>query len=153
MKTIREYIDQLDEISRRDFLKGAGALAAAGAVGSSSAGTTLNLNNAEVYYLNGWLIDAIPYGTDKSFDMYQDHLASNLEKIDPKMAMRFEKNYQSGKKDWIQFINNPENKRWATDEIKTKRKRLEILIHRSHSESLEETSPEAIAKVAELTRK
>jgi hypothetical protein len=26
MKTLREYIDQLDEISRRDFLKGAGAL-------------------------------------------------------------------------------------------------------------------------------
>jgi hypothetical protein len=27
MKTLREYIDQLDEISRRDFLKGAGATA------------------------------------------------------------------------------------------------------------------------------
>ena len=27
MKTLREYLDQLDEISRRDFLKGAGAVA------------------------------------------------------------------------------------------------------------------------------
>ena len=27
MKTLREYVDQLDEISRRDFLKGAGATA------------------------------------------------------------------------------------------------------------------------------
>ena len=33
MKTLREYIDQLDEISRRDFLKGAGAAAVAGAAG------------------------------------------------------------------------------------------------------------------------
>ena len=34
MKTLREYIDQLDEISRRDFLKGAGAAAVAGATGA-----------------------------------------------------------------------------------------------------------------------
>jgi hypothetical protein len=34
MKTIREYIDQLDEISRRDFLKGAGATAGLAAMGA-----------------------------------------------------------------------------------------------------------------------
>jgi hypothetical protein len=34
MKTLREYIDQLDEISRRDFLKGAGATAGLAAVGA-----------------------------------------------------------------------------------------------------------------------
>jgi anaerobic selenocysteine-containing dehydrogenase len=34
MKTLREYIDQLDEISRRGFLKGAGA-AAVGAAGGT----------------------------------------------------------------------------------------------------------------------
>ncbi len=33
MKTLREYLDQLDEISRRDFLKGAGATAGLAAVG------------------------------------------------------------------------------------------------------------------------
>jgi len=33
MKTLREYIDQLDEISRRGFLKGAGATAAGAALG------------------------------------------------------------------------------------------------------------------------
>jgi hypothetical protein len=33
MKTLREYIDQLDEISRRDFLKGAGAAAVGAAIG------------------------------------------------------------------------------------------------------------------------
>ena len=35
MKTLREYIDQLDEISRRDFLRGAGATAGLAAVGSA----------------------------------------------------------------------------------------------------------------------
>jgi hypothetical protein len=34
MKTLREYIDQLDEISRRDFIKGAGATAGLAAVGA-----------------------------------------------------------------------------------------------------------------------
>ena len=34
MKTLREYIDQLDEISRRDFLKGAGATAGLAALGT-----------------------------------------------------------------------------------------------------------------------
>jgi hypothetical protein len=33
MKTLREYIDQLDEISRRDFIKGAGATAGLAAIG------------------------------------------------------------------------------------------------------------------------
>lgn len=37
MKTLREYMDQLDEISRRDFLKGAGAAAVAGATGGAKA--------------------------------------------------------------------------------------------------------------------
>jgi hypothetical protein len=32
MKTLREYIDQLDEISRRGFLKGAGAVCTVGAL-------------------------------------------------------------------------------------------------------------------------
>jgi hypothetical protein len=34
MKTLREYIDQLDEISRRDFLKGAGATVGLAAIGA-----------------------------------------------------------------------------------------------------------------------
>jgi colicin import membrane protein len=37
MKTLREYIDQLDEISRRDFLKGAGAAAGLAAIGKAGA--------------------------------------------------------------------------------------------------------------------
>jgi hypothetical protein len=37
MKTLRKYIDQLDEISRRDFIKGAGATAGLAAMGSAQA--------------------------------------------------------------------------------------------------------------------
>jgi hypothetical protein len=37
MKTLREMMDQIDEISRRDFLKGAGATAVAGATGGANA--------------------------------------------------------------------------------------------------------------------
>jgi hypothetical protein len=37
MKTIREYIDQLDEINRRDFLKGVGATAGLAATGAAQA--------------------------------------------------------------------------------------------------------------------
>ena len=43
MKTLREYIDRLDEISRRDFLKGAGAtagLAAGSALGQTATAQT-----------------------------------------------------------------------------------------------------------------
>jgi hypothetical protein len=36
MKTIRETLDQLDEISRRDVLKGAGSTALAGALGAGA---------------------------------------------------------------------------------------------------------------------
>ena len=39
MQTLREYIEQLDEISRRDFLKGAGATAGLAAMGAAKGQT------------------------------------------------------------------------------------------------------------------
>ena len=39
MKTLREYIDQLDEIDRRGFLKGMGAAAVVGATGGAATST------------------------------------------------------------------------------------------------------------------
>jgi hypothetical protein len=48
MKTLREYIDKIDEISRRDFLRGAGAVAGATAVG----GTGYLQGKKEVYERN-----------------------------------------------------------------------------------------------------
>jgi TolA protein len=43
MKTLREYIDRLDEISRRDFLKGAGATAGLAAMGAAKGQETPGL--------------------------------------------------------------------------------------------------------------
>lgn len=45
-KSVRDYIDRLDEISRRDLLKGAGAaLASAAGVGNASASDIKNIQN------------------------------------------------------------------------------------------------------------
>ena len=47
MKTLREYWDQLDEISRRDFLKGAGATAGLAATSGAKA-STRNLTQEDI---------------------------------------------------------------------------------------------------------
>jgi tRNA A37 N6-isopentenylltransferase MiaA len=50
MKTLREYMDILDEISRRDFIKGAGAAAATAAAGGAKGqffSVPLNLDTTE----------------------------------------------------------------------------------------------------------
>jgi len=51
MKTLREYVDQLDEISRRDFLKGTGAAVAAAALGTPKDAEAFNMTG------RGWKID------------------------------------------------------------------------------------------------
>ena len=59
MKTLREYIDRLDEISRRDFLKGAGLAAAGAALSKSSYAhgkKNKNFDDPRVQYLLGWTI-------------------------------------------------------------------------------------------------
>lgn len=48
MKTIREYIDQLDEINRRDFIKGAGAAAGLAAMGQAKANWQRQPNISDV---------------------------------------------------------------------------------------------------------
>lgn len=54
MKTLREYMDQLDEISRRDFLKGAGATAGLAAMG----GLSSNAQAQNIDY-NAWTTHAV----------------------------------------------------------------------------------------------
>jgi len=49
MKTLREYIDQLDEISRRGFLKGAGVAAVAGGTGGANAQSIADLEVEHAY--------------------------------------------------------------------------------------------------------
>ena len=62
MKTIRETLDQLDEITRRDLLKGTGAataLAGAGAIGYKTGQSSLTASeipkNPQIYYIVGRL--------------------------------------------------------------------------------------------------
>jgi TAT (twin-arginine translocation) pathway signal sequence len=56
MKTLREYIDQLDEISRRDFLKGAGATAGLAAMGASQPAMSEE-NYGQIVYDMLWLYE------------------------------------------------------------------------------------------------
>jgi hypothetical protein len=80
MKTLREYIDQLDEISRRDALKYAGATAAGAALGvagktaydQSSASITIP-NDPQIH----WLISYIEEMTNHPHSRY----GSKLDKI------------------------------------------------------------------------
>ena len=51
MKTLREYIEILDEISRRDFLKGAGATAEATIGGSGEIASITVTNGGSGYWL------------------------------------------------------------------------------------------------------
>jgi colicin import membrane protein len=48
MKTLREYLDQLDEISRRDFLRGAGATAGLAAMGSAGVAKADDQTNSQL---------------------------------------------------------------------------------------------------------
>ena len=63
MKTLREYIDQLDEISRRDFLRGAGAAALGGAIGYKMQSQTSSKfdKNPKVVWLIGYTVAAADY--------------------------------------------------------------------------------------------
>jgi hypothetical protein len=68
MKTLREYIDQLDEISRRDFLKGAGAtagLAAMGAPKGVQAQEIVKWSN----YARKLALDSVRVKDDQGYDL------------------------------------------------------------------------------------
>jgi hypothetical protein len=84
MKTIRETIDQLDEISRRDLLKGAGAaaLGAAGGLGGKAAYDANKANGAYDIPLeeHDVLINVIA-----SYVAYKQPSAKNQPGYDPNM--------------------------------------------------------------------
>ena len=76
MKTLREYIDQLDEISRRDFLKGAGVAAVAGAVGTGAymnrgKGASGNFEGDDGIYVDQLLDVRLACKADKLFKTNQ----------------------------------------------------------------------------------
>jgi hypothetical protein len=76
MKTLREYIDQLDEISRRDALKYAGATAAGAAlskVSPAQAKRNKNFDDPQAQYLLGW-VD----GVSRGFNTFQPTAFPNV---------------------------------------------------------------------------
>jgi hypothetical protein len=175
MKTIREYIDQLDEISRRDFLKGTGAAAGLAAVGSpkdavaSSYQLTeddyviIGLANYIISYINltggnkgvlGMLKESLQevsgflgYPVEKNYDQkVQDML-----KTSPQSRITFDRYSQV--EDGIKLANRIGSIRnnlirgMSAEERRYHMNRLGI-----KEEQLEETSEDPIAKIDALFR-
>ena len=86
MKTLREYIDQLDEISRRDFIKGAGAAAVAG-TGGYIAGTQNQLDKRIGHNLGrlyGFMHNANTFGErSRKINAINDRLKYFEKRLDP----------------------------------------------------------------------
>jgi hypothetical protein len=98
MKTLREYIDQLDEISRRDFLKGAGAAAGLAAVGKTSAQPTNSENDWEQVSPGQWvrknpqstqeILRGQPSKNSKNISEWADYAVKRAKDMMPKISQR-----------------------------------------------------------------
>ena len=165
MKTLREYIDQLDEISRRDFLKGAGAAAVAAAAGSaiaqqsrySSEDVKTIIQGVELYFA----LSSREATTSKGV-WGKDRTKSALDKIaknpEGKKIIQdtWKKLRQQGLPDETDMDIFTGNK----GGIATQRlQRLEQLVAFDESvnqgvaeDSLEEASPDAVKRIEELVK-
>jgi hypothetical protein len=76
MKTLREYIDQLDEISRRDFLKGAGATAGLAAMGAPKDATAQEVVKW-ANYARKLALDSVGNVSDQNWEL-RDWIAQNV---------------------------------------------------------------------------
>jgi hypothetical protein len=118
MKTLREYIDILDEISRRDFLKGAGAGAIAGALGSQALQSTNKQNQLplteQAYYLIGMATKITAFaGENAELDRYnkltkkaQSEARINLESLPPSQSKVLRNAYDRGWDAGQEIINH-----------------------------------------------
>lgn len=131
MKTLREYIDKLDEISRRDFLKGAGVGAVAGALGSqiiqkNKADNILPLTE-QAYYLIGMATRIGGYAHfDPTIKKYDDQTSQaqseariNLESLPPEVSVKLRDAYNRGWDAGIEIIRHVERGSGANDIKKT----------------------------------
>ena len=170
MKTLREYIDQLDEISRRVFLKGAG-VAALGAVGGVAADRFLkNQQNKKIvlpddptaYYLLGyqWGFSYVfPYNETikawlKETGPYIGEVTLRLQASGPdRLTDTYKKGFEQARSDIKQLNMSDQEvadyyaKYWAQDYNK-----LISKLNQTNEESLEETSEDPIAKIDALFR-
>ena len=176
MKTLREYIDQLDEISRRDALKYAGATAAGAALGVAGVDALQNRPNSyDEKYLNPKVWTVLGYlrpmakvvldDTDKSD--YQV-MSTEAEIISSKFGKKqdFYKHLQQGADEFFREVNIvrqkagldtrystwigiPELESWAKKQAEMAMAKLNRYI----DSQLEETAEEdPIAKIDRLFR-
>jgi hypothetical protein len=96
MKTLREMMDQLDEISRRDLLKGAGAataLGGAGAVGyklgkQPEKPTYVTLpESPDFYYLLGYLVQCLIGNETEALVNYKANVESLYKAVQVEMEL------------------------------------------------------------------
>lgn len=179
MKTLREYIDQLDEISRRDFLKGAGAAALAGAAGYAAHKDVSQDQYVDpLYRLVGRLSEYYTSGVFSANELrgseYQD-VANwirivKTQLLNPAMHRppldAFYKEYQLGQQEGKRNI-----KRLSSDQIRQEFSRDHNLAMQAWAlmkdnkgfdrqkyekffkeEDLEEASPDAVKRIEELVK-
>jgi hypothetical protein len=185
MKTLRETLDQLDEISRRGLLKGAGAATALG--GAGMAGYQLGKRSTdteypkipespEFYYLIGFLVQLTLHQNTKALARFQEPVRKlykavriDMETMDAqkghKLSMAFSKGAAEGSKknenfQWMHkqsggeghYTRNEELGEYIATELEPYYNKMQTILKQPTQGQLEETSPEAIAKIDKLSR-
>jgi hypothetical protein len=170
MKTLREMMDQLDEISRRDLLKGAGIAAASGATGVGVGVRKIADNRAaeklgQIYGLLDNLTDiSVPGAYDLKQTTYNflDQYEKRLPNLRAKDLVGDDW-YKTGKQDsQYEFRQEFPNGVQTQEDLKKFRIILTVhvqdfikLVHGHPSSSfkedqIEEASPDAMSKIDEL---
>jgi hypothetical protein len=170
MKTLREMMDQLDEITRRDLLKGAGAASALGgaaAVGYK-AGQSVPAEiprNPQVYYLIGYLLTALPPESAMRDEIVKLNEKTGVEIISnpgpesKALDLAHDKGLKDGYRAHKTF--DPEEFLATTHTEKSQARIKKIERHAKPyydklqsllKQPVQEASPEAMAKINELTK-
>ena len=169
MKTLRETIDQLDEISRRGFLKGAGAAAVAGATGGATASShdpNTNVTSFDADDINiinkflelYWLVkNDLPVPPEKKSGIVQEYQM---------IANQFTRQAKNGKEflnsQWS-IVNRSMNALKQNNPQEYAKKYVLLMdaqkivsdfkgLNEFNEGSLEEASPDALAKIDQLTK-
>ena len=174
MKTLRETLDQLDEISRRGFLKGAGAAAVAGAAGYQLGKPEVDTSvykNPKAVFLIGYLHAAKKYmprdrdtlEINSIIDDYLAYTKGNALGLYSGSGEFFSdigaynRQHKIGRPDYTEvFDDDVEQKKWIQSQAKEALSQLRGLIQQP-KESVnqgvaEESSPETLAKIDELSK-
>jgi len=177
MKTLREIMDQLDEISRRDLLKGAGAAAVAGATDSANAyirwPKAIQYDEKELTTISTFLMLRQICQLDKKlYSTFMDRIKQAIGKFIYNAGT--EPNSQKDVLSAQQKVVNDHYNEWQQDPAQfaaTKKyyvdnaygiiRMFENIVNewddapkptRTKEDQLEETSPDALAKINDLSK-